>query len=98
MSYGKTRNCRRVASALVVAMLASLVPHQAAHAEAADHHAPAATEAVVAVQSASCQYTRCVRVTAFGRMCEACDCTWTYEDENGNLRLGRDHWIRCGVM
>ena len=28
--------------------------------------------------------------------CVSCDCMWTYEDSNGNLRLVRDAWLDCG--
>ncbi len=28
--------------------------------------------------------------------CVNCDCMWTYEDSNGNLRLLRDTWLDCG--
>ena len=102
MSYFAKKNRRSMACALLVAILASLVPIHEGHAEIADHGAPA-VEAVEAsaplVQSSECQEITCVRTPViFGVMCEACECIWVWVDENGNSRLGRDHWMRCGVV
>ncbi|WP_419163155.1 hypothetical protein [Candidatus Palauibacter sp.] len=53
-----TKNRRLVACALVAAMVASLVPHQVAHAEVADH-AAAATEAAALVAQTGIELQGC---------------------------------------
>ena len=103
MSNRRTRSYRLVAIALVAAITASLVPHEAAHAEVADHAAPATTAAAAAVQSDGCEggVGACsgFSVTILGTTvwCESCDCMWVVVGEDGRKRLVRDHWIDCGL-
>lgn len=101
MSNVRTRSCRLVACTLVAALVASLVPHRAAHAETADHGAPAVA---VAAQSGDCPDggiggCSSVSITILGTTfwCEACDCMWLVEGSDGNTRIVRDHWNDCGV-
>ena len=99
MSYVVKKNRRSMACALLAAILASLLPIHEGHAEVADHGMPAVEASVTLVQSSECQETTCVSTPSiFGFMCEFCECIWVWVDENGNSRLGRDHWIRCGVQ
>lgn len=100
MSNRKARSCRLVAIALVTAIMASLVPHQAAHAEVADHAAPTATATVAVVQSGGCGEGAaggCASIEIFGVWCEVCDCMYLVEGSDGRKRIVRDHWIDCGV-
>ena len=99
MSYLAKKNRQSMAFALLFAMLASLLPIHEGYAEVADHGAPAVAASAALVQSSQCQQTTCVTTpSVFGFMCEACECIWVWVDDNGNSRMGRDHWIRCGVQ
>lgn len=110
MSNPRTRSYRLVACALVAALVASLVPHQAAHAEAAAHteaaahaetavHATPATAATVAAfQSGGCGEGAaggCVTINLIFVVCEACDCMYIVEGEDGHKRIVREHWNDC---
>jgi hypothetical protein len=100
MSNRKTRSYRLIACALVAAIVASLVPHQAVHAEVADHAASAATVTVAAFQSGGCGEGAaggCVTFNRFGFWCEACDCMYLVVGSDGHTRIEREHWIDCGV-
>ena len=100
MSNLTTRSYRLVALALVAAIVASLVPHQAAHAETVDHAAPAVTATAAAVQSDGCGAGAaggCASITVLGVWCEVCDCMYIVEGSDGHERIVRDHWIDCGL-
>ncbi len=54
------RNRRPMAYALLLAVLASLLPIHEGHAEVADHGTPAIEASAAYVQSGECQETICV--------------------------------------